>query len=142
MISFVQKHRLVFLASVFLVMVLLNAIGVGKLTSPTSKDEYHRVFRTALTMIEENVWFVPLLDGNPRIEEPPFLNWLTRLSFEGFGVSVGSARLIILLFFRTTCWDHSCYSFGTAARHSIRDLRRLNRFVYNRYGHTWQDTSA
>ena len=52
--------------------VLLNAVGVSERTSPTSKDEYHRVFRTALTMIEENVWFVPLLDGNPRIEKPPF----------------------------------------------------------------------
>jgi hypothetical protein len=44
------------------VTVLLNAIGVDKVTSPTSKDEYHRVFRTALTMREENVWLVPLLD--------------------------------------------------------------------------------
>jgi 4-amino-4-deoxy-L-arabinose transferase-like glycosyltransferase len=98
MMSFMQKHRLVFLGSVFLVTVLLNAIGVDKVTSPTSKDEYHRVFRTALTMSEENVWLVPLLDGNPRIEKPPFLNWLTRFSFELFGVSAGSARLIILLF--------------------------------------------
>jgi 4-amino-4-deoxy-L-arabinose transferase-like glycosyltransferase len=98
MISFMQKHRFVFLGSVFLLTVLLNAIGVDKVTSPTSKDEYHRVFRTALTMSEENVWFVPLLDGNPRIEKPPFLNWLTRLSFELFGVAVGSARLVILLF--------------------------------------------
>ena len=87
-----QKHKLVFLGSVFLATVLLNAIGVDKVTSPTSKDEYHRVFRTALTMSEENVWLVPLLDGNPRIEKPPLLNWLTRFNFEVFGLSAGSAR--------------------------------------------------
>ena len=98
MMSFMQKHKLVFLGSVFLATVLLNAIGVDKVTSPTSKDEYHRVFRTALTMSEENVWLVPLLDGNPRIEKPPLLNWLTRFNFEVFGLSAGSARLIILLF--------------------------------------------
>ena len=98
MMSFMQKHRLVFLGSVLLVTVLLNGIGADKVTSPTSKDEYHRVFRTALTMSEENVWLVPLLDGNPRIEKPPLVNWLTRLSFEVFGISVGSARLVILLF--------------------------------------------
>ena len=98
MISFFQKHRAVFLGSIFLITVLFNAVGVGKLTSPTSKDEYHRVFRTALTMMQEDVWLVPLLDRNPRIEKPPFLNWLTRLSFEVFGVTVGSARLIILIF--------------------------------------------
>ena len=33
-------------------------------------------------MIEENVWLVPILDGNPRIEKPPLLNWLTRWNFE------------------------------------------------------------
>ena len=82
MMSFMQNHRLVCLGSVFLVTVLLNAIGAEKVTSPTSKDEYHRVFRTALTMSEENVWLVPLLDGNPRIEKPPLVNWLTGLSFE------------------------------------------------------------
>ena len=98
MMSFMQKHKLVFLGSVFLATVLLNAIGVDKVTSPTSKDEYHRVFRTALTMSEENVWLVPRLDGNPRIEKPPLLNWLTRFNFEVFGLSAGSARLIILLF--------------------------------------------
>jgi 4-amino-4-deoxy-L-arabinose transferase-like glycosyltransferase len=32
-------------------------------------------------MIEEDVWLVPILDGNPRIEKPPLLNWLTRWSF-------------------------------------------------------------
>ena len=91
-------HRAALLGSIILITMLLNALGAGNLTSPTSKDEYHRVFRTALTMSEENVWLVPLLDGNPRIEKPPLVNWLTRLSFEVFGISVGSARLIILLF--------------------------------------------
>jgi 4-amino-4-deoxy-L-arabinose transferase-like glycosyltransferase len=91
MISPIEKHRAVLLVSVFLTTVLLNGVGSHKLTSPTSKDEYHRVFRTALTMVEEDAWLLPLLDGNPRIEKPPLLSWLTRLSFEVLGVSVGSA---------------------------------------------------
>ena len=98
MISFFHKHRAAFLGSIILITVLLNALGAGNLTSPTSKDEYHRVFRTALTMMEEDVWLIPLLDGNPRIEKPPLLSWLTRLSFEVLGVSVGSARFINLIF--------------------------------------------
>jgi len=74
------------------------SIGVGEITSPTSKDEYHRVFRTALQMVEQKVWWIPTLDGAPRLEKPPLLAWLTRLSFELFGIGLKSARIIIVLF--------------------------------------------
>lgn len=58
----VETHRANLLAVVFTIAVLITAPGIGNQTGPTSKDEYHRVFRTALTMIEENVWLVPVLD--------------------------------------------------------------------------------
>jgi hypothetical protein len=96
--DFVETHRPTLLAVVFTIAVLITAPGIGNQTGPTSKDEYHRVFRTALTMIEENVWLVPVLDGSPRIEKPPLLNWLTRWNFELFGVSLLSARSIVVIF--------------------------------------------
>jgi 4-amino-4-deoxy-L-arabinose transferase-like glycosyltransferase len=49
-------------------------------------------------MMEEDVWLVPLLDGSPRIEKPPLLNWLTRWNFDRFGISLLSARSIVLIF--------------------------------------------
>ncbi len=49
-------------------------------------------------MMEEDVWLVPFLDGSPRIEKPPLLNWLTRWNFERFGVSLLSARSIVVIF--------------------------------------------
>jgi hypothetical protein len=96
--DFFEMHRALLAAVVFTIAVLIIAPGIGNQTGPTSKDEYHRVFRTALTMIEENVWLVPVLDGSPRIEKPPLLNWLTRWNFERFGVSLRSARSIVVIF--------------------------------------------
>jgi 4-amino-4-deoxy-L-arabinose transferase-like glycosyltransferase len=98
MTNFFETHRGVLLAVVFTVAVFITAPGIGNHTGPTSKDEYHRVFRTALTMMEEDVWLVPFLDGSPRIEKPPLLNWLTRWNFERFGVSLRSARSIVVIF--------------------------------------------
>ena len=83
--SFFEMHRALLVAVVFTIAVLLTAPGIGNQTGPTSKDEYHRVFRTALSMIEENVWLVPVLDGSPRIEKPPLLNWLSAGILSGSG---------------------------------------------------------
>ena len=96
--DFFESHRTILLAVVFTFAVIMTAPGIGNQTGPTSKDEYHRVFRTALTMMEEDVWLVPLLDGSPRIEKPPLLNWLTRWNFERFGISLRSARSVVVIF--------------------------------------------
>ena len=98
MTDFFDTHRAILLAVVFTFAVFITAPGIGNQTGPTSKDEYHRVFRTALTMMEEDVWLVPFLDGSPRIEKPPLLNWLTRWNFERFGISLQSARSIVVIF--------------------------------------------
>jgi hypothetical protein len=98
MTNFFDTHRAILLAVVFTFSVIITAPGIGNQTGPTSKDEYHRVFRTALTMMEEDVWLVPFLDGSPRIEKPPLLNWLTRWNLERFGISLRSARSIVVIF--------------------------------------------
>ena len=41
---------------------------------------------------------MPFLDAVPRIRKPPLLYWLGRGSFELFGVSLVSARLIAVAF--------------------------------------------
>lgn len=93
-----ERYHNLWLGLLFSLAVAVFSLGVGEITSPTSKDEYHRVFRTGLQMLEQNVWWIPTLDGDPRLEKPPLLAWLTRLSFELFGIGIGSARIIIVLF--------------------------------------------
>ena len=44
--DFFESHRAILLALVFTFAVLITAPGIGNPTGPTSKDEYHRVFRT------------------------------------------------------------------------------------------------
>jgi len=59
--DFFETHRPILWAVVFTFAVLITAPGIGNQSGQTLKDEYHRVFRTALTMIEEDVWLVPIL---------------------------------------------------------------------------------
>ena len=64
----------------------------------TDPDEYHRIYRTVLSMMENDEWMAPRLDGIPRVRKPPLTYWMTRLSFELFGVSVTSGRAINVFF--------------------------------------------
>ena len=94
----VDRYYAAFIALLFCGSIALFSLGIGEITGPTSKDEYHRVFRTALQMMEQDIWWIPTLDGVPRLEKPPLIPWLTRLSFEVFGVGLLSARIIIVSF--------------------------------------------
>jgi 4-amino-4-deoxy-L-arabinose transferase-like glycosyltransferase len=89
-----SHHRNRLLLLLFFGSILVLSPGIYKITSVTDPDEYHRVFRTALTMMERDEWLVPYLDGSPRIRKPPLITWLTRASFEVFGVSLISARIV------------------------------------------------
>ena len=86
----------------FLVLFLLALAvllpGIWEATALTGKDEFFLGLRTPMEMIAGDHWLVPFLDGVPRIRKPPFLYWLGRGSFELFGVSLASARLIAVLF--------------------------------------------
>lgn len=89
----VGRQRLAF-AVLFLSALALLSVGVWEHTSVTGKDEYYLGLRTPMCMVEQDEWLVPCLDGAPRLKKPPMLYWLTRGSYELFGVSLGSARLV------------------------------------------------
>ena len=72
--------------------------GIWEATALTGKDEFYLGLRTPMEMIEGDHWLVPFLDGAPRIRKPPLLYWLGRLSYESFGISLVSARLVAVAF--------------------------------------------
>ncbi|HET7853513.1 MAG TPA: glycosyltransferase family 39 protein, partial [Candidatus Methylomirabilis sp.] len=86
------------LTLLFLASVLALSPGIGEVTGITTGDESQLTFRTALTMMEHDVWIVPRLGENPRLKKPPMIYWLTRASFEVFGVSLLSGRIPGVLF--------------------------------------------
>ncbi|MEO2088535.1 MAG: glycosyltransferase family 39 protein, partial [Gemmataceae bacterium] len=45
-------------------------------------------------MLESGAWVVPTLMGQPYLDKPPLMYWLTALSYRAFGVSEESARLV------------------------------------------------
>ncbi|MFQ5992769.1 MAG: ArnT family glycosyltransferase, partial [Nitrospiraceae bacterium] len=93
-----QRQRYVLLTLLFLASVIALSPGIGEVTGVTAKDEYFVYLRTALSMIEQDAWIVPILDGAPFVKKPPMISWLTRASFEVFGVSLTSARMVSVLF--------------------------------------------
>lgn len=96
------------LFSAFLLAALLLAFGVGQPSGLTGKDEYFLGLRIPLEMIEHDNWWIPFIDGEPRLRKPPFIYWLTRLSYETFGPGLSSARLVTvgfaLLLLGATAW--------------------------------------
>jgi 4-amino-4-deoxy-L-arabinose transferase-like glycosyltransferase len=52
-----------------------------------------RYAEIAREMTARNDWVVPLLQGEPYLDKPPLLYWLTILSYRAFGVHEWSARL-------------------------------------------------
>jgi len=107
-----EKHgappnRAWLLAALLLAAALL-AFGIGQPTGLTGKDEYFLGLRIPLEMIEHDRWWIPFIDGEPRLRKPPFIYWLTRLSYETFGPGLGSARLVTvgfaLLLLGATAW--------------------------------------
>jgi len=45
-------------------------------------------------MLESGEWVVPTLQGEPYLDKPPLMYWLTALSYRAFGVSPDTARLV------------------------------------------------
>lgn len=78
----------------FLLALAVLVPGIWEATGLTGKDEYFLGLRTPMEMIAGQHWLVPFLDGAPRIRKPPLLYWLGRASFEAFGPSLASARLV------------------------------------------------
>ena len=82
----------------FLLALAVLLPGIWEATGLTGKDEFFLGLRTPMEMMEGQHWLVPFLDGAPRIRKPPMLYWVGRISYETFGVSLVSARLIGVLF--------------------------------------------
>ncbi|WP_412477884.1 ArnT family glycosyltransferase [Azonexus sp. IMCC34839] len=82
----------------FLLALAVLIPGIWETTGLTGKDEFFLGLRTPMEMIEGDHWLVPFLDGAPRIRKPPLLYWLGRTSYELFGISLSSARLVAVLF--------------------------------------------
>ena len=92
-----RHQRTLLLTLLFLAALLALSPGIGEFTGITTGDESQLTLRTALTMVEQDVWIVPHLDGVPRLKKPPMIYWLTRASFEVFGVSLLSGRIVGVL---------------------------------------------
>jgi 4-amino-4-deoxy-L-arabinose transferase-like glycosyltransferase len=93
-----KQPRLPWLLAGLLLAGLLLAFGISAPTGLTGKDEYFLGLRIPLEMIEHDNWWIPFIDGAPRLRKPPFVYWLTRLSYEAFGPSLFSARLVTVAF--------------------------------------------
>jgi 4-amino-4-deoxy-L-arabinose transferase-like glycosyltransferase len=52
-----------------------------------------RYAQIAREMFERGEWVLPTLQGQPYLDKPPLLYWLTRLSYSAFGVTEAAARL-------------------------------------------------
>ncbi len=84
--------------ALLLVAALILGFGTGLPTGLTGKDEYLLGLRIPLEMMQDNHWWVPFIDGEPRLKKPPFIYWLGRASFEAFGPSLLAARGITVAF--------------------------------------------
>jgi len=85
-----------------LVLLLLAAgtlaLGIWEPTGLTGKDEYLLGLRIPLEMMERDAWWIPFIDGEPRLKKPPLIYWLGRASYEGFGPSLAAGRAITVGF--------------------------------------------
>ena len=93
-----MPSRSLLLPLLFALSLAILSPGITSVSIFTDPDEYHRIYRTVLSMMENDEWMAPRLDGAPRVRKPPLTYWMTRASFELFGVSVTSGRVINVFF--------------------------------------------
>jgi 4-amino-4-deoxy-L-arabinose transferase-like glycosyltransferase len=65
----------------------------ARLDYPLLEPDETRYALIPLTMIQQGNWLIPQLHGKPYNDKPPFLYWLTALSYQAFGVHDWTARL-------------------------------------------------
>ncbi len=85
-------------ARVRLVPLLILVALPGVLLYPTRsfqllEPDEGRYAQIAREMLLRGEWIVPTLQGEPYLDKPPLLYWLTRISYSLFGVSETTARL-------------------------------------------------
>ena len=87
---------------------LILGWGIAAPTALTGKDEYLLGLRIPLEMHERDAWWIPVIDGEPRLKKPPLLYWAGRASYEAFGPSLPAGRGVTLacalLLLLSTAW--------------------------------------
>lgn len=84
--------------SVFATLCLALVAGVlllGNLTYALLEPDESRYTQISLNMLESGDWVVPRLAGEPYLDKPPLLYWLTAASLQTIGQSEFAARLPI-----------------------------------------------
>lgn len=84
--------------ALFMLAIAVLLPGVTDITGITGKDEYLLGLRTPMHMIEGGHGWLPWLDGEPRLKKPPLIYWLGKISYETFGISLLSGRIIGVFF--------------------------------------------
>jgi 4-amino-4-deoxy-L-arabinose transferase-like glycosyltransferase len=76
------------------VLSLAALLFFGRLDAPLLEPEESRYAEIPRQMLAADSWVVPVLHGQPYLDKPPLLYWLVMLSYQTFGVSAASARLV------------------------------------------------
>jgi dolichol-phosphate mannosyltransferase len=76
-----------------LLMVLASVVLFTNLNYSLFEPDETRYAQIGLEMFETGDWVVPRLGGEPYLDKPPLLYWLTASSYSLFGASQQSARL-------------------------------------------------
>jgi 4-amino-4-deoxy-L-arabinose transferase-like glycosyltransferase len=85
-------------ASALLTVLLLPAaLLYPRLDFHLLEPDESRYAEIPREMLATGDWVVPHLQGEPYLDKPPLLYWLTAASYRAFGVSAGSARLVSAL---------------------------------------------
>ncbi len=91
---------------------MAGALLLGNLTYALIEPDESRYAQVALNMLESGDWVVPRLAGEPYLDKPPLLYWLTAASLSVMGESELAARLPIAL----ASWITVLAVFGCGAR--------------------------
>ncbi len=79
----------------FLLVALLPAVLLypcrGFMLLEPDEGRYAQI---AKELLDRDAWVVPTLQGEPYLDKPPLFYWLVKLSYQAFGVSEASARLV------------------------------------------------
>ncbi|UCD71353.1 MAG: glycosyltransferase family 39 protein [Syntrophobacterales bacterium] len=82
---------------IFVVGILLLLPCIWSEMSVTGQDEYLLSLRTPMETLERGSWFVPWVNGEPRLKKPPLVYWVILLSYKLFGINLIAARLVGVL---------------------------------------------
>jgi dolichol-phosphate mannosyltransferase len=75
--------------------IVAGALLLGNLRYALIEPDESRYAQISLNMLDSGDWVVPRLDGEPYLDKPPLLYWLTAASLQVMGQSEWAARLPI-----------------------------------------------